>query len=376
MPRGESLQARNLPLHLGKGDLNLSALTHYQQEAAQGFYAQAMAGYLQWLARQYDDNFSARVSQEHAHLREKARREGLHPRVPGVVANLALGWKFFLAFALEVEAITAAQRDDLAQQVWKDLFKAAATQTSEIAARDCARRFLELVVGAINSGKAYLTSKDAGEPANPGSCGWYVQELQETKDETYERWRAQGHPIGWIDGDDVFLDPEGSYAVAQRLAEEQGERLPVTQAQLHRRLKEQRLLASSERDRATVRRMYQGQPRSVLYLRMSTLISQKPVVPVDPVEDPQNTGEDAPVSTAGFDDMAGKPVGETGGNTLGNGGVTTGTTGTTGFWEGGGTPGGENTGVIPGTTGTTGFQEGGGAAGGDSDSGEVQEGEL
>jgi Domain of unknown function (DUF3854)/Domain of unknown function (DUF927) len=353
-PRGESLQARNLPLPLARGDVNISALTPYQQAAAQGLYAQAMAGYLRWLAQNYEE-WTARLGREHAEFRDRAMSGSLHPRVPGVVANLALGWNYFLAFALQVGAISEAERNHLAQQVWDDLIAAAAVQTAEIGARDCGRRFLELVVGALNSGEAHLTGPDAGEPAGPGAWGWYKQELRDTQGAPFDSWRSQGHPIGWVDGDDVFLDPEGSYAAAQRLAEVQGERLPVTQAQLHRRLKEQGLLASSERDRTMVRRVYQGRSRPVLHLRRSTLVCRKPGIPVVPVGDPENPGEYAPVSPPGFDGLAEKPVGETGANAS--------------------ETGGENA-PTPGTTGNPGSREGGGAAGADSFNGSVQEGAL
>jgi hypothetical protein len=46
-PRGESLQARMLPVVVHEGDIKIRSLTPYQQDGADGLYAQAMAGYLQ-----------------------------------------------------------------------------------------------------------------------------------------------------------------------------------------------------------------------------------------------------------------------------------------------------------------------------------------
>jgi hypothetical protein len=84
-------------------------------------------------------------------------------------------------------------------------------------------------------------------------------------------WQAQGRLIGWIDGDDLFLEPESSYAEVQRLADEQGERLPVSKQQLYRRLKEQGFLASTEPQKTTTRRTWQGRERAVLHLRPEAL---------------------------------------------------------------------------------------------------------
>src|SRR5439155_24827372 len=44
--RGESLRARQLPLLVRKGDLDVRSLTPYQQDAAAGKYAAALAGFL------------------------------------------------------------------------------------------------------------------------------------------------------------------------------------------------------------------------------------------------------------------------------------------------------------------------------------------
>jgi hypothetical protein len=80
--------------------------------------------------------------------------------------------------------------------------------------------------------------------------------------------------VGWLDGDDLFLEPEASYATAQELAREQGEGLPVSARTLHRRLKERGLLANwdDRRKRTTVRRALEGvQLREVLHLPAAAL---------------------------------------------------------------------------------------------------------
>jgi hypothetical protein len=217
------------------------------------------------------------LAQEHAALRSKAAADGLHPRVPGIVADLALGWHYFLTFAVEAGALTAAERDALARQAWEGLLQAAADQTDELAAREPSRRFLELIAAAIAGCRAHLTARDGRAPDNPLPWGYKARDLYDgTGAGTDTAYDPQGTRVGFIDGPEVYLEPESSYAVAQKLGEEQGERLPVTQRQLHRRLKEQQLVLSSEGDRATVRRSFLNQERSFLHLSPGSLSLPKP----------------------------------------------------------------------------------------------------
>src|SRR3712207_6256827 len=54
VPRGQSLRARMLILELGLGELDWRKLTRCQQDAANGFYAQAMSAFVRWLADRYE----------------------------------------------------------------------------------------------------------------------------------------------------------------------------------------------------------------------------------------------------------------------------------------------------------------------------------
>jgi len=95
-----------------------------------------------------------------------------------------------------------------------------------------------------------------------------------------DRDNPQGTRIGWLDGDNLYLEPEVSFVVAQRLAREGGEPLSVGSKTLHKRLDERRLLASKERkDRLVVRKTLEGARRHVLHLDKSTLFPSKPDQP-------------------------------------------------------------------------------------------------
>ncbi len=78
-----------------------------------------------------------------------------------------------------------------------------------------------------------------------------------------------------MDGDDVYLEPEASYQVAQRLARDGGEPITVGSKTLHKRLHEKGLLTSTEpeRHKLTIRRTVERQRRAVLHLT-TALFSQ------------------------------------------------------------------------------------------------------
>jgi hypothetical protein len=78
-----------------------------------------------------------------------------------------------------------------------------------------------------------------------------------------------------VDGSSVYLEPEGAFAEAQRLAAEQGQAIPLSARTLHRRLNERGLLARVEQSggktRFCVRAVLEGQRREVLCFSAATL---------------------------------------------------------------------------------------------------------
>jgi hypothetical protein len=311
IPRGESLRARLLVLHVAKGEVVLKGLAPYQQDGSQGLYAQAMAAYLQWLAPRYAD-LRDQLGTERTALRDKAAGSEGHARTPGIVTDLALGWKYFFAFAVDSGAITSEERNELTRKIWKWLLKAAADQEAEIAAQDSASRFVELLASTIASGRAYLTNRDGYEPPEKASWGWRSEDVGVGGNSDI-RWRPQGKHVGWVDGPDLYLDPEASYAEVQRFGDEQGERLPISQRQLHKRLNERGLLASSEAGKLTTRRALQGRERAVLHLHTASLVPQKAGEPGESGAASTKPVENPPISSPDSVNGHGKPGDRIGG---------------------------------------------------------------
>jgi hypothetical protein len=82
-------------LELAPGELDWARLTAAQRDAAAGLYAAALAGFVRWLAPRYPSVRDG-LRAEAAVLRERVHAEGLHARTPGVVADLAVGWRYWL----------------------------------------------------------------------------------------------------------------------------------------------------------------------------------------------------------------------------------------------------------------------------------------
>src|SRR5262249_28067882 len=137
-PRGQSLRARIYLLEISPGDLGPQQpapnpkLTACQRDAASGKYAQALAGFLRRLAANYDA-VRGRLGNELAELRDQARCDGQHARTPGMVADLALGLRYFLEFALSVGAISDTERAELWERGWSAFAETARAQAAHLA---------------------------------------------------------------------------------------------------------------------------------------------------------------------------------------------------------------------------------------------------
>ena len=85
-------------------------------------------------------------------------------------------------------------------------------------------------------------------------------------------WQAQGAQIGWVDGEDLYLDPASAYNAASGMLEP-GMTFGVTEQRLRKLLREAGLLASTDdaRGKITVRRVLQGSRRSVLHFKVNVL---------------------------------------------------------------------------------------------------------
>jgi DNA polymerase I-like protein with 3'-5' exonuclease and polymerase domains len=277
IPRGASLRARMGVVEIekqGPRSVRWEAVTRAQQDAADGLFAEVVAGFVQWLALHYEavrQTLRSRIST----LRERAIGAGSHRRTPELVANIALGWAIFLEFALATEVLAGQEVDELNRRVWAALGEFAAEQGHYQRASDPVARFLELLSGAIASKTAYLATPDGNSPPDAAAWGW---ERMKTEDGVVS-WKPGRTLVGWLEGDNAYLEPEQSFALVQRLAGDQGDSIAIGAKTLHKRMREQHVLVVQEpsQDRTTVRKSINGKRQRVLAIPHRVLSAPEPV---------------------------------------------------------------------------------------------------
>lgn len=273
-PRGQSLRARMLILELAPGDLNWSQLSDCQREAGTGLYTASLAGFVQWLAKHYPDTTGTKdlAHDDTLSLREMATGSALHRRTPETIANLAAGFRLFLNFAVDVNALTSDEADHHWREAWGALGLAAQAQSVHQTAGEPASRFLELVGAALVSGRSHVAAPDGGAPENAAAWGWRLS-VTGTGDYQREEWRPQGDRIGWVDTDALLLDRDASHASARQLAVDSGDAFNTTRDTLAKRLHERGYLVGTESQQGelSVRRTLNGKRRRVWHLSSSAL---------------------------------------------------------------------------------------------------------
>lgn len=309
IPAGHSVRARMFVLEVPAGETDWELLTACQRDAREGLYAQAMSGFLRWLAPRYEE-VQRRRRTRMAELRSLAAATTHHRRTPSIVAELAFGMELFLTYAQEVGAVDEDESLELWARTWKALGESAALQTEHLEAADPVPRFLELLRAALVSGGAHVASTEGGEPEKPQIWGWREKSVSGILVGPAP-WLYQGDRIGWVDGNDLYLDPEAAYRVAQRMSTQDG--LSVMSRTLWKRLKEAGILVTTDetRQRNTVRVTLQAERREVLHLHTRKLLSGKPSQPSQPSQGGGGSGVPAMASWDGFGSSGQEPSHET-----------------------------------------------------------------
>jgi hypothetical protein len=264
-----------LILDFPRDGMHWDKLSACQSDAAEGRYAQAMAAYLHWLAPRYEVIQRALPDKIRA-MRQEFSIATQHQRTPEAIANLLVGLSYFLEFAQEVGALTAAackDRWDLARVILEDVAHAQVGHHDE---DKPAQRFVDLLRGALTSGKAHIADITGHAPRScPEAFGWRGQATRVdhgNNDLAMSTGRTPlGALIGWVEGDDLYLEPESTYGIVQAMARDQQQPLPITKRMLQKSLSEAGTLKSTDkgksRDTYTIRKTCGGvQHRPVLHL--------------------------------------------------------------------------------------------------------------
>jgi hypothetical protein len=267
VPHGQSIRGRTLIVEVGPGDVRTRILTENQHAAASGHCAQALGGFIQHLAGDYE-RLQAKFSEDVQNTRSRATTA--HSRTPGIVADLQCGFELFLDYAVAVDAITVARRQELAERCWAALNRVAKAQRAPQDASEPTRRFLDLLGAALTAGSAHVAAIDGNRPEeNETAWGWRWEDGGRDP-----KCVAKGRCVGWIDGDNIYLEPTSAYTIVQEFGRASGEPLVVSQIALVKRLKEKGLLASVDatRETNTIRKRILGASKNVLHLKARALL--------------------------------------------------------------------------------------------------------
>jgi hypothetical protein len=263
LPSRHSGLARTLILEVITADTDV--LTQCQRDRSQGLCTGLMSAFLKWVAGRYEELKGELGTRAHE-FRDKAQSEDRHKRTASIVGELQAGFDLFLQFADQHKVFSDTEIETLRERCWQALLLSAQNQSTHHQAAEPARLFIRLLRSAVASGAAHLAALDGTEPENAEAYGWRQTEVS-TDSFASPRLRPQGVRVGWVDGVDIYLDPDAAYKGAQSMASE-SERIPVSSKTLSRRLKEAGFLATTEEDRGhlTVRRTIEGRRSTVLHI--------------------------------------------------------------------------------------------------------------
>ena len=282
VPRGESLRGRLVIAGMRKGDIDPERLTALQQAGARGELAVSMAGYIRWLAPQFDalrDTLPAEVQR----YRQRDDLQFAHSRAKDNLGSLMAGLRLFLDYALAVGAINLQTHAAHMTEGEKTLVELLYAQAQYIRDADEVDRFLALLRTAFNTGRAHLSDQLTNGPPTdaPSFWGWRQLPARDPLGTDDNRWEPQGDRIGWLNGDELLLDAEAAFTTAQMLAQHQGQCFEITQATLWARMRDRGLLilprvsdhddARQKEPRLKIQRRIAGKVQRVLALKAAVL---------------------------------------------------------------------------------------------------------
>jgi hypothetical protein len=274
LPRGHSCRARVILIEVSKDDVDKDRLTACQADASRGSYAAALSSFVCWLAPRYGQ-VQGGLGDLLTRFRTELQVTDQHRRSVANLAQLLLGWHYFLDFAQETGAISLAERQAYWARVQAAVVEIGAEQHAAQQDAEPCSQFLRLLRSCIASEKVHLADASGAEPDHPESWGWRLRRVG-TGDFEREEWQPQGERIGWLNGAEILLDPDGSHAAVQKLAVQQGEALCLSVPTLGKRLQERGLLVESDPKHRTVRRQLQGRRLRVWCLAAAGFFSPPP----------------------------------------------------------------------------------------------------
>lgn len=301
IPRGQSLQARMYIVEVVQDNINTGALTNLQKLAKDGMLAAAMVGFIQYLAPRLDD-LKILAPKRKIEIRDEViKNVTAHSRTPDIIADLMFGLEQFLEYVVHVGVYTAEQANDLRNTAVKTLLESNKTFQEVFASGNPVRRFCNLLLAAFTTGAVHLEGLQGGEPSKDAEqWGWKTNpstSIKETK--------PGSKLIGWVDGINLYLNPEAVFTAVQEIANKQGSPIMDTPRTIRKRLHEDGILVKNSATKYTKVKNIGGTKQNVIHLLSTKLFDDEESTAAD---EPQNAVETEGNSTASITDIIKKNI--------------------------------------------------------------------
>ncbi|MBI4752136.1 MAG: DUF3854 domain-containing protein [Acidobacteria bacterium] len=267
-PGHQSSAARCVEVQLRPGNVRLDLLTHAQETDAPR-YAEAMAGFLAWIAPRYDD---MRTEAEQWIRREATQFQSSHGRIPEACAKLLFGVWSFLRFAVETGAITPETQAALFAQAKQALQFTAERSNEQQEVQRPTAIFFDHLQTLLAQGAIYLVDRD--------------------EEGGFENTKSFAAQAGWVDKVKriAYLQPNAALAEIKNFAARLGTNFPFDARTLGEYLDHENWLIEKKDGRSTVQ-IRIGDKRQWVWAVSLDAIEEKNLEPTEKCGDTGDTGD-------------------------------------------------------------------------------------
>lgn len=247
---GESGTARYFSLELKEGDVDLHALSVFQEQAALGALQRCIYGYTEWIRTyllrdtEQEANFISALRKSFESYRSAFQQSGIlcHGRVPETVAWLQIGMELFLSF-LKANGMLSDEEKTAMKNLFRALlYRLAARQAESIRQDKPTHKFIRKLFALVESGQACLLPRDPYYDSIPLNC------------------------VGYEDDVFLYLLADPAHRAVRKLCEDQGEGFTISQKALLKQLAEEGLIETAQRQNTKSLR-FGGRSKRVVCLR-------------------------------------------------------------------------------------------------------------
>ena len=239
LPTGQSVLARILPVEISPRSIDLELLTQAQQ-AQSKLYSYAMAGYLQWVSKHWDE-INSGYAGWHREMRDSLRGE-YHMRTPEMFAHILMGIRLALTYAAEIQAISCEEADSLLDQAKAELINLAQSQNNHVHDEFPAIKFVHAIKAMLAKGEYFI--EGIPQPY-PDTAKW----------------------LGWADENFYYLQSEATFNAVSDFFRKEGTALGLKQKALNAQLVEKGFIMPGDKNTYVARHKEKGTQRTYAFYR-------------------------------------------------------------------------------------------------------------